>query len=69
MKRTMMDRVSDFMAGKGFYIVLLACVGALGVSGYYLFSGIAEQGRLVSGPTTIVVTPTRPPLPRQCPPW
>ena len=44
MKRTMMDRVSDFMAGKGFYIVLLACVGALGVSGYYLFSGIAEQG-------------------------
>ena len=63
MKRTMMDRVSDFMAGKGFYIVLLACVGALGVSGYYLFSGIAEQGRLVSGPTTIVVTPTPAPTP------
>ena len=57
MKRTMMDRISDFMAGKGFYIVLLACVGALGVSGYYLFSGMGQQGKPVSGPTTIVVTP------------
>lgn len=57
-KRTMLDRVSDFMAGKGFYIVLLLCVTALGVSGYFLFSGIREQSRAVSGPATVVVTPT-----------
>lgn len=58
MKRTMQDRVSDFMAGKGFYIVLLLCVTALGVSGYYLFSGFdQEPERPVSGQVTVVVTP------------
>lgn len=57
-KRTVMDRVSDFMAGKGFYIVLLLCVTALGVSGYFLFSGINDRGQAVSGPATVVVTPT-----------
>ena len=61
-KRTVMDRVSDFMAGKGFYIVLLLCVTALGISGYFLFSGINEQSKAVSGPTTIVVTPTPKPV-------
>ena len=58
MKKTMQDRVGDFMAGKGFYIVLLLCVTALGVSGYYLFSGFGEEpGRPVSGQATVVVTP------------
>ncbi len=57
MKRTMIDRVSDFMAGKGFYIVLLLCVAALGVSGYYLFSGLGDSGQTVSGPAQVVVTP------------
>lgn len=40
MKKTMRDSVGDFMAGKGFYIVLLLCVAALGVSGYYLFPAL-----------------------------
>ncbi len=63
MKRTMRDRAGDFMAGKGFYIVLLLCVAALGASGYYLFSGMTDDpGRAVSGPATVVVTPT--PVPR-----
>lgn len=58
MKKTMLDSVSDFMAGKGFYIVLLLCVAALGVSGYYLFSDRSEDpGREVSAPVTVVVTP------------
>lgn len=58
MKRTMQDRVSDFMAGKGFYIVLLLCVTALGVSGYYLFSGFEQEpNKPVSGQATVVVTP------------
>ena len=58
MKRPMKDRVSDFMAGKGFYIVLLLCVAALGVSGYYLFSGLDGSDQPVAGPATVVVTPT-----------
>ena len=58
MKKTMRDSVGDFMAGKGFYIVLLLCVAALGVSGYYLFSGFTDPpGQTVSAPVTVVVTP------------
>lgn len=57
MKKTMIDRFSDFMAGKGFYIVLLLCVAALGVSGYYLFTGITDISRAVSGPAAVVATP------------
>lgn len=56
MKKTL-ERFSDFMAGRGFYIVLLLCVAALGVSGYYLFTGITDIGRAVSGPATVVATP------------
>ena len=64
MKKTMQDRVSDFMAGKGFYIVLLLCVTALGVSGYYLFSGFEEEpAKPVSGQVTVVVTPAPTPVP------
>ncbi len=60
----MTDRVSDFMAGKGFYIVLLLCVAALGVSGYYLFSGMNDPGQTVSGPAQVVVSA----VPTQAPP-
>lgn len=56
MKRPMKERFSDFMAGKGFYIVLLLCVAALGVSGYYLFSGTEDPGQTVSGPARVTVT-------------
>lgn len=64
MKRTIQDRVSDFMAGKGFYIVLLLCVMALGVSGYYLFSGFGQEpAEPVSGRVTVVVTPAPTPAP------
>lgn len=40
-KRTQ-HRLGDFMEGKGFYIVLFLCVAAIGISGYYLFSGLAD---------------------------
>ncbi len=63
MKRNWMERAGQVMAGKGFYIVLLLCVGALGVSGYYLFSDMSEQGKTVSGPAQVVVTPTPRPTP------
>lgn len=58
MKRPVMQRVGDFMEGKGFYIVLLLCVATLGVSGYYLFSGGSQSNRPVSGPAQIAVTAT-----------
>ncbi len=68
MKKTMFDRVSDFMAGKGFYIVLLLCVTALGASGYYLFSGMSAPSRPVSGTVTVTVTPTPTPAVVPAPP-
>ncbi len=35
-----MEKVMDFLAGKGFYIVLFACILAIGISGYALiFAG------------------------------
>lgn len=36
-------KLGDFMEGKGFYIVLFLCVAAIGISGYYLFSGLFQQ--------------------------
>lgn len=68
MKKTMFDRVSDLMAGKGFYIVLLLCVTALGASGYYLFSGLSGPSRPVSGQVTVTVTPTPAPTAVAAPP-
>lgn len=32
-----MEKISDFVAGKGFYMVLALCAAAIGVSGYVLF--------------------------------
>jgi len=67
-KRSMAERVSDFMAGKGFYIVLLLCVTALGVSGYFLFSGLGGPEQPVSGPAQVVVTATPRPSVTPVPP-
>lgn len=41
-KRTQ-HRSGGFMEGKGFYIVLFLCVAAIGISGYYLFSGLTAS--------------------------
>ncbi len=38
-KKTRLEKTLDFMAGKGFYIILIACVAAIGVSGYMLLWG------------------------------
>ena len=34
--RNLLDRLGDFVLGKGFYIVLFLCVATIGISGYYL---------------------------------
>lgn len=59
MKKPWTDRAGDFMAGKGFYIVLFLCVAAIGISGYYLFSSLAGDGgdAPVSATAQVVVTP------------
>ena len=36
-------KLGDFLEGKGFYIVLFLCVAAIGISGYFLFSGLFAQ--------------------------
>ena len=35
-------RMGHFLAGKGFYMVLLGCLAALGLSGYYLWSTVTD---------------------------
>lgn len=65
-KHGFLQRVSDFLEGKGFYAVLLLCAAAIGVSGYYLFHSMsitadpAEDGRTapVDGSAAVVVTPS-----------
>lgn len=42
-KKPFMHRVGDFLLGKGFYMVLLLCVLAIGGSGYYLWWLAGEE--------------------------
>ena len=60
MKKPFSERFGDFMAGKGFYIVLFLCVAAIGISGYYLFSSLTpdqDPSTAVGGPAQVTVTP------------
>ena len=45
MKKPFLKRMGDFLEGKGFYIVLFLCVAAIGISGYFLFSGLFARRR------------------------
>ena len=56
-RKPILERVGDFMEGRGFYIVLTLCVAAIGISGYYLFSSLQTGGEetAVSAPTQVVV--------------
>ena len=60
MKKPWTEHIGDFIAGKGFYIVLFLCVAAIGISGYYLFSTLGPSGEdtAASKPTQVVVTPS-----------
>ena len=42
MKRPWTERLGDFVLGRGFYIVLVLCVAAIGVSGYYLMHSVGS---------------------------
>lgn len=65
-KRTWIEKLSDFISGKGFYLVVLICVAAIALSGYYLVQGV--RGGLdqpldqpVSGSAAIQDTPSAAP--------
>ena len=59
MKRTLWDKVGDFVLGKGFYIVLFLCVATIGISGYYIIgaAGTPSPADLepVTGNPTVVL--------------
>lgn len=59
MKQSFGNRFGDFMAEKGFYIVLFLCVAAIGISGYYLVSTLSapQPEQPVSGYVSVTVTP------------
>lgn len=56
-KKGGLSRLGDFLAGKGFYIVLFLCVAAIGVSGYFLLTDSLQPTQSVANPTKVVVTP------------
>ncbi len=39
-KRSWLETLGDFISGKGFYLVVLVCVAAIALSGYYLVRGV-----------------------------
>ena len=45
-KRTIWNKVADFLEGRGFYIVLALCLAAIGGSGYYLYRTVSLAGAL-----------------------
>ena len=59
MKRTVFQKLGDFVLGKGFYIVLFLCVATIGISGYYLVRTVSStpgEAEPVTG-SPIVVLP------------
>lgn len=68
-KRTWLEKLSDFISGKGFYLVVLICVAAIALSGWYLVQGV--RGGLdetldqpASGSAAIRETPSAAPAPK-----
>ena len=58
-KKKLHQRVGGFLAGRGFYIVLLLCVATIGASGYYLYrvsTDVSLDGlQSVSAPAQVTV--------------
>ena len=65
-KRTWIEKLGDFISGKGFYLVVLICVAAIALSGYYLVRGLQDEplDQPVSGSAAIYDHPTASPAPR-----
>ena len=66
-KRTWIEKLGDFISGKGFYLVVLICVAAIALSGYYLVRSVWDDETLdqpASGSADIMEQPTVNPGPR-----
>lgn len=68
-KRTWIEKLGNFISGKGFYLVVLICVAAIALSGYYLVQGVRSGvdetlDQPVSGSAAIMETPSANPAPR-----
>lgn len=70
-KRSLWSKVGGFLLGKGFYMVLLLCVMAIGGSGYYLYSlahtGLVTPPQTVSAPAEVEVETVKPVQPTEAP--
>ena len=58
MKRNLLQKLGNFVLGKGFYIVLFLCVAAIGISGYYLIryvTGDSSPSEPVTGNPSITL--------------
>ena len=57
---TFAEKFLTFINGKGFYVVVLVCVAAIGISGFYLMRSMRgeEEDAAVSGTASVTVTPS-----------
>ncbi|MDD4715205.1 MAG: M23 family metallopeptidase [Oscillospiraceae bacterium] len=66
MKKRNLEKIGNFLSGRGFYIVLFLCVAAIGISGYLLFKSpssgndasmnLEDPGAAVAHPTEVVIS-------------
>ena len=42
-KHNLFEKLGNFVTGKGFYLVVLVCVAAIALSGYYLFRSVNDD--------------------------
>lgn len=60
-KPTFAENLRQFVEGKGFYVAVLVCVAAIGISGFYLMNSMGapeEPDAPVSGTASVTVTPS-----------
>ena len=63
-KPSIFEKIADFVTGKGFYLIVLACVAAIGLSGFVLMRSVQRglgddpEDQPAGGAAHIVVTPT-----------
>ncbi len=69
-KPSFIDKISSFVTGKGFYLVVLVCVAAIGLSGFYLVRslrgnpGSQVEDQPVTGSAAITASPAPASTPR-----
>lgn len=68
-KQNWIEKVSDFISGKGFYFIVLICVAAIALSGFYLVQGMqgalddVEDNLPAGGSAAILDAPSAAPRP------